>query len=48
MFSNPSSHLAGRVAQHLAVLGGDQSRELGSMAINQISQSEQRVGPGAE
>ena len=47
-FSNPPRHLARSVAEDLAVLGGDQGRELGSMTIDELTEAEQRRRPTAQ
>ena len=43
-----TSHLAERVGQHLAVLGGEQRRDLLAVGVDQLPQVEQDLGPARQ
>ena len=45
---DPACHLAERVGVHLAVLGGDGRRELLAVAVEQVAEPEQHLGPARQ
>ena len=46
MFSRPRPHFPGRVAQDLAVLGREGSREFVDVGIHQVPEAEHELGSG--